>query len=216
MVDDFKYYYMLNLDSHQVNKFMPFFQNLHVNFGKSLYNEKGECVCINIEIIVSHMQEVILTDYLFGPEVILHKRIVNEIRKLNMKGVEFVPAKLNFRDWNCKLKSMNDIQIIFPPLFNVSKETIIDDYFCIVAEKNSNIALAYEEYLDGGGWAKPSKVLPKKLLEKIPLNERLCFCLHGVNPWQHTVFHHSVKDVVSTLNPIGLYFYDMNLCLNDD
>jgi hypothetical protein len=207
---------MSNLDSHQVNELMPFSKNLPINFGEKLYNEKGECVCINIEIIVSHMQEVVLADYLFGPEVILHKHIVNEMQKLIMKGVKFIPIKLNFRDWNCKPKSIDDVQIIIPPLFNVAKETITDDYFCVVAEKNSNIALAHKEYLDEGGWVRPPKILNKKLFEKIPLNERLCFYLHGVNPWQHTLFHHSVKDVISALNPIGLYFHDMNLRFYDD
>jgi hypothetical protein len=60
------------------------------------------------------MQEVILTDYLFGPEVILHKRIVNEMQKLNMKGIKFIPAKLKFRDWNCEFKPMEYAQIIIP------------------------------------------------------------------------------------------------------
>jgi hypothetical protein len=209
MVDDFKYYYMLNLDNQQFNEFMPFCKSHHINFGENSYNEKGEPVCINIEIIVSHMQEVVLTDYLFGPEVILHKRIVTEMQKLNMKGVKFIPAKLNFRDWNCTPKPMESIQIILPPLFNVPKETIIDDYFCIIAEENSISALTYEEFFNGDGWTNLPKVLDKKALEKIPLNERLCFYLPGVQPWQHTLFHHLVKDAINALNPTGLYFYDI-------
>jgi hypothetical protein len=126
-----------------------------------------------------------------------------------MKGVKFIPAKLRFRDWNNEPRSKKYVQIIIPPLFNAAKETIFDDYFCVTAEENSINALAYEEFFDGDGWAKPPKVLDKKTLEKIPLHERLCFYLPGVQPWQHTLFHHSVKDAIKALVPTGLYFYDI-------
>jgi hypothetical protein len=200
---------MLSLNKQQLKKLMPFRKCLRINFGEKLYNEKGECVLIDIEIIASHGEKILLTDYLLGPEVILHKRIITEMQKLSMKGVKYIPAKIRFRDWNCDFKPREDFQIITPPLFKVSKETILDDYFLVVAEEIQVVALRYGELWNGDNWVKPPKTLDKKALKKIPLDERLCFRLPGGQPWQRTLFHHSVKDIINALNPIKLYFYDI-------
>jgi hypothetical protein len=135
-------------------------------------------------------------DFLLAPKVILHKRITNEMKKLNMEGVKFIPTEL----------AILNHDILDEAQFYRDRDNIINDYVCVDVKNNYSALDREKSFEEWDGGIKLIS-LDQKVLEKKPLNKRLAFHLREAGIY--TLFHQSVIDVIISLNPTGVNIYDI-------
>lgn len=129
----------------------------------------------------------VMSDFLSGSEDIISKRIAEVMQRLDMEGVEFVPARLKFPQGNDSY-----------------------DYVCIVMDKNVYPAMDKDRSVytyENESYTVDKFVLDKVALGNIPLKKRLGFRLQEAPGYR--LYHKSVIDVVSMFNPTGVYFQNI-------
>lgn len=126
----------------------------------------------------------VLADFLAGPEIFVSERVSRIMIKLKPEGVTFIPTKLIDKQGN-----------------------LIKDYVCVDTAGNTYPALDKErsDYTCRNNSYIINKLFTdKNFLRFIPLRQRLIFRLSEAPTY--SLFHQSVVDAISNLNPAGLYF----------
>ena len=152
------------------------------------YNEERKTIKVYLELN-SPNRKPVLADFLYAPKDIVSKRIAAAMQELNMEGVQFIPTELA-----------------------LPKREIIEDYICVIVNNNTYQALDKEKAIftkdkDFDIWSVRKIVLDHKILGDIPLNKRLGFRLKEAPGYY--LYHQSVIDVISALNPTGVYFQNI-------
>ncbi|MWP49044.1 MULTISPECIES: DUF1629 domain-containing protein [unclassified Gilliamella] len=128
----------------------------------------------------------VMADFLSGPEVYITDKIIEVIKSFTPKGVRFIETELT-----------------------TPKGDLIEDYFCLKTEnryhamdkEKSEFTYKYLVY-------NISKfILDKKVLNKIPLEERLIFVLRE-SP-SKILFHETVAKAIMDVNPTGMVFINI-------
>ena len=180
MAENFKYYVM----KRKGDQAYPLLKIVGRDF-----DENNKLKLVYLEINTPKPNKPVLADFLHGPEVILSKRIATAIQKMNMEGIQFVPTQLTLK-----------------------KDEIIEDYICVLFDNNTYEALDKGKAIftkddDFPIWNVEKIVLDKKILEQILLNNRLGFRLKEAPGYG--LFHESVIEKISALNPTGVFFVDI-------
>ena len=123
--------------------------------------------------------------------MVFSSRIIGMLQAMNIPDVQYIPARI-YR--------------------HKPKDTFSDDYYILhilkridCFDKEKSIWKA--GYGGEGVGIIDSLVLDSKVLETIPINERLIFQLDE-NP-HRILFHKSIAEEINGLNPKGVYFYDL-------
>ena len=180
MAENFKYYVM----NSKGDQAYPMLKIVGRDF-----DENNKLKLVYLEINTPKPNKPVLADFLYASKDILSKRIANAMQEMNMEGVEFVPTQLTLK-----------------------KGEIIEDYICVSVDNNTYEALDNEKAIftkddDFPIWNVEKIVLDKKILEQIPLNNRLGFRLKEAPGYG--LFHESVIEKISALNPTGVFFVDI-------
>ncbi|GHU05793.1 hypothetical protein FACS1894158_09850 [Betaproteobacteria bacterium] len=159
------------------------------------YDEDGKCLKVYLEINTPRPKKPVLADFLYAPKTIVSKRIAEVMQSLNMEGVQFIPTQLS-----------------------LPKGEIIEDYVCVLVDNNTYVAMdkeksVYTKYEDEDDdeedvdYTVEKVVLDRAVLSQIPLNKRLGFRLREAPGYY--LFHHSVIEAISALNPTGVFYVDV-------
>ncbi|SCB99436.1 imm11 family protein [Gilliamella intestini] len=129
----------------------------------------------------------VISDYFSEPESIVSKKIAEVLAPLDIKGIQLIPAEIETHTGD-----------------------ILEDYFyihiynylkAVDREKSKCEADLYDP--DSLAWIDRFE-LDRKVLEKIPLEERLVFKLIEFTTIH--LYHKSVVDAIMAVNPQGVLF----------
>ena len=141
---------------------------------------------IHIEFNDPIPRNPVMADYLAGSGIFITEKIVNEIKKINIEGVNFIATELTD-----------------------NKGNMSDDYFClhtstrILAMDKEKSKYEYQFRI----YNIEKFYLDKKVLKEIPLEQRLVFVLRE-SP-EKVLFHKSVVDTIMAVNPTGMEFVNI-------
>lgn len=180
-MEDFKYYTM----NRKGDEAYPLIRVADLD-----YNPDKTIKQLHLEFNGTVPKNPVMVDYLSGPYDFVTKRIAEVMKAMNMRHVQFIPIELTD-----------------------NKGNTIDDYVAISVKANNIKALDMEEFDyeineddEDDLWISKI-VLDKEVLSKIPLNERLGFCLREAPGYR--LYHKSVIDVIQSFDPTGVYYVNI-------
>ena len=126
----------------------------------------------------------VIGDYFSDPESIISKKIADEMKPMNIKGIQLIPATVESNKGN-----------VYEDFFWI----YIHHYIEAMDKDKTNFELS--KY---GLYRFDSFTLDEKILTEIPLEERLIFKLKEKSSIK--LYHCSVVDIIMSTNPEGVMF----------
>jgi hypothetical protein len=125
----------------------------------------------------------VIGDYFSETESVVSEKIKNVLESMHIKGIQLIPAKVESNKGD-----------IYENFYYIHIYNIIE----AMDKENSKFEYEYEMYYID------SFTLDNKVLEKIPLEERLVFKLKEDITMK--LYHKSVADAIMATNPEGVQF----------